>query len=1032
MPPPGRHDVDELGFVPRRRATPQKQPAPEEETASAPAREIEVKLIEAKWKPGKNGFQFTEQCLLEIKAEYLKPTVRKRVEVRPFVVFNGVEEDLGSPTDAFLDDKGIATAKILLEYGSAYYDALEDDPTATCQYKCRLSHSTGEREIESELLDMPASQKIAVDFVEIADIHFHHNCALPCLDEKGELISALRGAFSFAKEHTDRELVVAGHADRSGDAAYNLQISKRRAEAIKALLENDDALWKGVVDCDGHDQKIETEDYQQALKSLAVKYGWPCDPGAVDNKYGPKTGAAAKGFQAEYNKRFPGNEQLTVDGRIGPKSWQALFHTLRDLLDKALKSAALDPPPALTYGYLDGNGIYPCGESSPVTELEKSEEDRRVELVFYKAGEWSPAIAPAAGRTVESKKDPVSEKAWEKKGIPQIASVNTFKMVELIEVVTQDKEKWVKGAAMETTEIADKIDRTDQDGSNFKQYINIDRDIEGVSKRHPEYGREIVFKARITQTDSKTDKLKDISIDFTYKRTDGPNRTNPGGSDPDVWKTVSETVVGDNSEGFKKINGDKSVTVKTDEKGWSEPVSFFVSMFGGDQFEIIATLAPDMPSEAKSKTLSTKSKYVAWRKFWYQMTYADGYNPPEPKKAETAYKEVFADMVRSSEKKFKKEDLPLDLQNRTFYKEYMLQQGGGNTDVATVGSNNKTEFTKKQLFDKDIPKEHPFKANLIICNYQCDAKDPCAEGLFKLKFNGDSLTMAQGSGGPIICKPPLKPGAKLVVTGEWSKKMSPWVKEGTISDGAVEIDSARGNTLTITVDLTKGATGSPPTPTVLKPIFIKLKVETGRGYLGESFGTGHILCVYRPTAAAGKQGSEVDFNDTVAHELGHMWNQTPTPSKQPDPMMNHPLQYVSHGGSGSHCRFGVTKYEQAATFTAKVEPETTISKTAAVASDTHEVVDTQNFNKDYTVKVNGVEKVIKSVVDSTHLKFTTAFIATTGEKVIQCVDWNDLSQEWPSPSKGECVMFHSYSDTCKHVFCKTCKSYLQLQDMSKW
>jgi hypothetical protein len=156
MPRTGRYDVDEMGFVPRRRAAMQHQaPAEEEAAAAVPARQVEVRLIEAKWKPGKNGFQFTEQCQLEIKAEYVITTVRTRVEIRPFVVFNGQEEDLGSPTEAFLDNNGIAVATILLEYGSAYYDALEKDPSVTCRYKCRLSHSTGEREIESELLDMP-------------------------------------------------------------------------------------------------------------------------------------------------------------------------------------------------------------------------------------------------------------------------------------------------------------------------------------------------------------------------------------------------------------------------------------------------------------------------------------------------------------------------------------------------------------------------------------------------------------------------------------------------------------------------------------------------------------------------------------------------------------------------------------------------------------------------------------------------------------------------------------------------------------
>jgi outer membrane protein OmpA-like peptidoglycan-associated protein len=143
------------------------------------------------------------------------------------------------------------------------------------------------------------SDKIAVDFVEIADVHFHHNCALPHLDEKGELISELASAFHYAKDHTDRELIVHGHADRSGPPDYNFRISKRRAEAIKALLENDTDLWKGVVSSDNTDQKLETEDYQQTIKSLSTKYGWPCDPGAVDNKFGPQTESAVKSFQSE-------------------------------------------------------------------------------------------------------------------------------------------------------------------------------------------------------------------------------------------------------------------------------------------------------------------------------------------------------------------------------------------------------------------------------------------------------------------------------------------------------------------------------------------------------------------------------------------------------------------------------------------------------------------------------------------------------------------------------------------------------------
>jgi len=139
-------------------------------------------------------------------------------------------------------------------------------------------------------------------------------------------------------------------------------------------------------------------------------------------------------------------------------------------------------------------------------------------------------------------------------------------------------------------------------------------------------------------------------------------------------------------------------------------------------------------------------------------------------------------------------------------------------------------------------------------------------------------------------------------------------------------------------------------------VYVRLQVQTADGFLGESFGKGQILCVYSPTATPGDQGSELDFNDTVAHELGHMWNQTPKPGKAPASMRDHPLEYVGHGGQGPHCRHG-----------------------AKVAAGP--------------------------------------------------VNWQDDNEEKPSPRRGDCIMFHSFSSACSHHFCSTCKPYLQLQDM---
>jgi len=455
------HDINTPGRFSHSKGG-RKEPEPVDieptQNAPKPRQEAEVKLVSATWEPGPEGHQFNKKSTLKIKAEFLKETGRKRIICSLFVVYNGAEEDLKHQVEAFLDSEGNATAQMTLFYGEAYSKALKENPSAICQYKAKIKHSTAVKELTSEPLEMPCVEKLKVNFVEVADIHFHHNCALPCLDEKGDLIAALVSVFVFAAKNTDRELVIEGHADRSGDPGYNLQISKRRAEAIKALLENDAGQWNAVVGSDGKDQKIEPEDYQRTLKYLSVKYGWTCDPGNIDNQYGPKTENGAKAFQKEYNSRFIEKGEIPVDGKVGPKTWEAIFNVLRFLLIEGLKSKNIDALPELSYGYPDGGGMYPCGESSPVTGLERSAEDRRVELVFYKAGEWSPAIPPAAGRKADPNKDPVSGKPWEKSAVPlddiilpeiKILSIDDHFAPGKEKLVVDYELKWVAEADMQ-------------------------------------------------------------------------------------------------------------------------------------------------------------------------------------------------------------------------------------------------------------------------------------------------------------------------------------------------------------------------------------------------------------------------------------------------------------------------------------------------------------------------------------------------------------------------------------------------------
>ena len=598
-----------------------------------------------------------------------------------------------------------------------------------------------------------------------------------------------------------------------------------------------------------------------------------------------------------------------------------------------------------------------------------------------------------------------------------------YKLVELVEVVTQDKEKWVKGAGMDTTEISDKAERTAKDGSSFKQYINLDKDIEGQSKRHPEYGREITFKARVKQKNGKTDKLSGVKVKFSNKCTKDSNRSSP---DSKVWSDANLT--GDQKEGFGSKNGKATEIVQTDVKGWTTSVSFFLSVYGGDQFEINVELDPSVEGAKGSQPKKTK-KYVVWRKFWYQMTYADGYNPPVPQTAVEAFKEAYAEIAKAKpiSKQFKETDITdADLKPRTFLKEYMVKQGGSSTqNVAVIGYHNTSLFKAMRPSTA-----HKLTSNLIIAEYQCDSVDAdCATdvGVFELTASPQELTITDAK---IVCKPPLKASAKLVISGEWSKSATPWRKEGTLTDNDIDIDSTRSTLNKIKVKRPSGARRG-------DKVFIKLKILATKSFAGCAAGDGQVVCVYKGVPSG--SGSKKDFNETVAHELGHLFNQTPESGKKPDSMKDHPLQYVGHGGSGSHCRDGASSVKKRGNtlYIASQDANTTITKKASPATDQHQVGSTSGFIKGHKVKVKNVERVVKRVVDATHLQFTTSFTADVGDVVQQKldfspVDWTNKNQDYPMPYNGTCVMFHQSSSTCTSKFCKTCKAFLQLQDMASF
>lgn len=239
-----------------------------------------------------------------------------------------------------------------------------------------------------ELVVDDAMSKIEVHFVEVIDQIFNHDSAVPCLDEKCGLPIALATAIQYAHVHPSMELIIFSHADTSGNIQYNFDLTEWRGFAVKSLLMKDERLWLSMVQ-----KKHKIEDYQRCLKSLSVSLGWPCDPGKVDNMLGPKTKSAIEAFQKQCNLRY--SIGLAEDGVFGNQSWKAIHRVLCGIISTYLGDSQDPYSPdyptwsELKFGFPVGDGVYPCGESFPIENMNKddykSATNRRVELSFLPA-----------------------------------------------------------------------------------------------------------------------------------------------------------------------------------------------------------------------------------------------------------------------------------------------------------------------------------------------------------------------------------------------------------------------------------------------------------------------------------------------------------------------------------------------------------------------------------------------------------------------------------------------------------------------
>jgi hypothetical protein len=187
---------------------------------------------------------------------------------------------------------------------------------------------------------------------------------------------ALRRAFT---EAGAGELHVVGHADTEGKAGDNEALALERARSVHLYLSGDRAGW-----ADHAFANADVATLQAALAWAAVASGVQCDPGAIDDDWGPATAAALAAL-----REHAGIDQSQ---QLGPDDWAAIFDLYDDDLGRILLTDREGV--AAARGRLNlAAAPVTMGERWPVDAPELADHEcpanRRVDLVMC-----APGVSP--------------------------------------------------------------------------------------------------------------------------------------------------------------------------------------------------------------------------------------------------------------------------------------------------------------------------------------------------------------------------------------------------------------------------------------------------------------------------------------------------------------------------------------------------------------------------------------------------------------------------------------------------------------
>ncbi|MGL1903973.1 MAG: hypothetical protein OCC49_17680, partial [Fibrobacterales bacterium] len=202
-------------------------------------------------------------------------------------------------------------------------------------------------ELKKNLTNYLEEQKKWSDVVLTDNIKFNLDSAVPaispeagnCIDAIVKMVTAYR---SYQQSGLDRKLVIHGHTDRSGPAAYNKALSQKRADCVKALIEGNVDAWTSIAT-----EKSRVDDCQESLIALCKWFDGDYHPGEADNTMGQKTKDAIINLKRDYNEKYykqnnllPGPllvvPMVNENNEADEDFWKIVFNLYRDKLCEKL------------------------------------------------------------------------------------------------------------------------------------------------------------------------------------------------------------------------------------------------------------------------------------------------------------------------------------------------------------------------------------------------------------------------------------------------------------------------------------------------------------------------------------------------------------------------------------------------------------------------------------------------------------------------------------------------------------------------